>query len=155
MTALAHEAVPGFAGTTPTRGNYPIKANVRIFKGAIVGLDSAGRAMPADTLANGCLIIVGKSSATYDNRTGSALGGAAGAVNVDVEFGTFEAANSTAGDAITAAHVGSTCYGVDDQTVAHTSNTQTRPIAGLVIGLKGVKVLVYMGPHVAGALTAT
>lgn len=155
MTALAHEGTPHFAGLSPARGTYKIKANVRIFKGAIVGLDSAGRVMPADTIANGCLRIVGKSSATYDNRTGSVLGGAADAVDVDVEFGVFSCANSSSGEALTNAEVTKACYAVDDQTVGKTSATDTLPVAGVVTEVTGSKVYVYMGPHVGTARAAT
>ncbi len=155
MTALALERLtPGHAGA-PSRGTYPIKANVRIFKGSMVGLDSAGRVMPADTIANGCLVIVGKASSTVDNRTGSVLGGSAGAADVEVEFGVFQFANSLSGDLIAADDVTKPCYAVDDQTVAATSNTLARPIAGIVTEVVGGKPYVWMGPHVAGLLKAT
>jgi hypothetical protein len=153
MTALSLERMTKFAGVVPSRGTFPIKANVRIFKGAMVGLDSAGRAMPADTIANGCLVVIGKSSATYDNRTGSELGGSAGACDVEVEYGVFEWAYKTGGgDDIAADDVGKVCYGVDDQTVALTSNTDTRPIAGFITEFRDSKPYVYMGPHVAGMI---
>lgn len=152
MTALSLERLTPFAGSAPARGTYPIKANVRIFKGALVGLDSAGRAMPANTIANGCLRIVGKASATYDNRTGSTLGGAAGAVDVEVEFGVFQFANSSSTDAIAAANVGDVCYAVDDQTVALTSNGDLRPPAGIITEVVSSKPYVFMGPHVAAIL---
>ncbi len=152
MTALDTERMTNFAGVTPARGTFPIKANVQIFKGALVGLDSAGRAMPGDTVANGCLAAVGKASATYDNRTGSELGGAAGACNVEVEYGVFQWANSGGGDVIAADDVGKVCYVVDDQTVALTSNTDTRGIAGFITEVRDSKAYVFMGPHVAGLI---
>jgi hypothetical protein len=148
MTALALERLTPFAGSAPARGTYPIKANVRIFKGAMVGLDSAGRAMPANTIANGCLRIVGKASATYDNRTGSTLGGAAGAVDVEVEFGVFQFANS---DSIAAADVGKACYAVDDQTVALSDSGNTRPFAGIITEVVSSKPYVFQGPHVVSS----
>jgi len=153
MTALAIERNTNFAGVVPSRGTYPIKANVRIFKGGQVGLDSAGRAMPVDTIANGCLKIVGKSSATYDNRTGSVLGGAAAAVDVEVEFGVFQWISATGGgDDIVADDVGKVAFGVDDQTVALTSNTDTRAIAGLITEVRDARPYIWMGPHVAAML---
>lgn len=148
MTALAQERMtPGTAGT-PARGTYGIKANVRIFKGALVALDSAGRAMPAGASAGGSVIIVGKASATYDNRTGSALGGAADACDVEVEFGTFGWANSTAGEAVAATEVGKLVYAVDDQTVGKTSATATLIVAGVCTEIRDGKVYVWSGPHV-------
>src|SRR5689334_18599001 len=41
-------------------------------------------------------------------------------------------ANSTAGDLIAQTECGSTCFVVDDQTVAKTNGTNTRSVAGLV-----------------------
>lgn len=149
MTALDLERLTPFAGTVPSRGSYGIKANVRIFKGALVGIDIAGRAMPADTIANGCLRIVGKASATYDNRTGSALGGAADAVQVDVEYGVFQFANSATVDAISAIHVGSVVFAIDDQTVALTPGAAARAVAGVVVEVRDSKPYVYIGPHAA------
>ncbi len=153
MTALLLERMTNFAGTVPSRGTYPIKANVRIFKGALVGIDSAGRAMPGDTIANGCLSVVGKASATYDNRTGSVLGGAAGAVDVEVEYGVFQYDFKTGGgDDISAANVGAVCFVVDDHTVSLTNGTDTRGIAGLITEFRDSKPYVWMGPHIAALI---
>jgi hypothetical protein len=153
MTALSIERMTKFAGQFPARGTYGIKANVRIFKGALVGKDSAGRAMPGDTIANGCLAALGKASATYDNRTGSALGGAADAVDVEVEYGVFGFVSATGGgDDIAADDVGKVCYVVDDQTVALTNGTDTRGIAGLITEVRDGQVFVWMGPHVVALI---
>lgn len=152
MTALALERLTPTAGVYPSRGTYPIRANVQIFKGAMVGLDSSGRAMPANTIANGCLRIVGRSSATYDNRTGSVLGGAAGAVDVEVEFGIFQWANS---DSIAAADIGKACYAVDDQTVALSDSSEARCFAGVILEVVDSKPYVFMGPAVANPAAAS
>ena len=52
-------------------------------------------------------------------------------------------ANSTA-DPVTLAQTGKDCYVVDSQTVAKTSDTNARPVAGKVLGLEndGVWVLI-------------
>lgn len=152
MTAIS-EAVrlTEFAGVVPARGTYPIKANVYIKKGGMVALDSAGRAMPAGLAAGGSVECVGKSSATYDNRTGSALGGAAAAVNVEVEFGVFAWENSADADLITIDDLG-VVYVVDDQTVALTNGSDTRIIAGLCTEVRNSQVYVWMGPHVTGMI---
>lgn len=150
MTALADTRLTKFAGLTPARGTYGIKANVEIFKGAMVGLDSAGRAMPAGTAASGCVQIVGKSSAHYDNLTGSELGGSADAVQVEVEFGVFGWANSAGGDEVlSTTPAGTVVYADDDQTVALTSQSSTIIAAGLFIELRDGMVYVWQGPHVA------
>lgn len=135
MTALAIERLTESLGILPTRGSFPIAANTIIYKGSLVGEDSAGRAIPATLLAT-CIRVLGKASSTIDNRTGSALGGAASAAYVEVEYGTHNWANSAAGDAIAADDIGKLCYAVDDQTVALTSNGGTRPIAGLIADFK-------------------
>jgi hypothetical protein len=151
--ALSLERLTNFAGVTPARGTFPIKANVRIFKGAMVALDSAGRAMPAGLISAGALAAVGKASATYDNRTGSELGGSAAACNVEVEFGVFGWLSATGGgDDIAADDVGKVCFMKDDQTVALTSDTDTRGIAGFITEVRDGQVYVYMGPHVAGLI---
>jgi hypothetical protein len=138
-----------FAGVVPARGSYPIKANVWIKKGGMVALDSAGRAMPAGLAAGGSVECVGKSSAEYDNRTGSEMGGAAGATNVEVEFGVFAWDNSADADLIGIDDLG-VVYVVDDQTVALTNGTDTRIIAGLATEVRNGQVYVWMGPHVFG-----
>lgn len=153
MTALAIERNTNFAGLVPARGTYPIKANVRIFKGSIVGLDSAGRAMPGGLISAGCVKVVGKASATYDNRTGSVLGGAADAVDVEVEYGVFEFLSASGGgDDIVADDAGKVCFVVDDQTLALTNGTDTRAIAGLITEYRSGRVYAWMGPHVAAML---
>jgi hypothetical protein len=151
MTAIAIERTTDFAGSYPARGTYGIKANVRVWKGTIVCIDSAGRAMQGDTIANGALYAVGKASATYNNLTGSELGGAADATDVEVEYGVFGWENSSSGDAIAADDVGKPCYVADNQTVALTSNGGLRPFAGIVSEVRDGHVYVYMGPHVAAA----
>ena len=79
MTVLANTRLTDGYGLIPAMGSFGIKANVQIFKGALVGIDSAGRAMPGGLIAAGCLSALGKSKGHYDNRTGSALGGSADA----------------------------------------------------------------------------
>lgn len=147
--ALTLERMTDFAGVTPSRGTYPIAANVRILKGAQVALDSAGRAIPATTAAGGAVRVVGKASATFDNRDGSVLGGAAGACDVEVEFGVFGWANSSAGDALADADVGAVVYAVDDQTVAKTDNGGTRVVAGILTEVRNGQCYVFQSPAIA------
>ncbi len=159
MTALAIERMTKFAGSFPARGTFPITrckmevgAGVKIFKGALVGIDSAGRAMPGGLISAGCLSALGKASATYDNLTGSELGGAAGACDVEVEYGLFQYDNSEGGDAIAADDVGKVVFVVDDHAVALTSDTDTRGIAGLVTEVRDGRPYVWMGPHIVALL---
>lgn len=147
MTALAQERLTKDIGfPLPVRGSYPIAANTRIFKGSQVAVDSAGRAIPATTIAGGAVRVVGKASSTVDNRTGSELGGAAGAASVEVEFGCYGWENSTSADEIANDDVGKPCFAVDDQTVALTDGSSTRRAAGFISEVRGGKVYVHQSP---------
>ncbi len=155
MTALANDRMTKDIGSpVPCRGTYPIAANTRIFKGSMVALDSAGRAIPATTLAGGAVRVIGKASHQLDNRTGSELGGAAGAADLEVEFGVFGWGNSADADAIAADDVGKVCYAADDQTVALTSNSGARAPAGFISEVRGSDVYVVMSPAAASTAEA-
>ncbi len=147
MTATTIERMTEFFGLLPARGTYPIAANTKLLKGTLVGLDSAGRAIAA-TLAATCVRVVGKASSTVNNLTGSELGGAAAAADVEVEFGTFDWANSADADEIAADDVGKLCYAVDNQTVALTSDGGTRQIAGMITGFYNSKPQIFTHPLV-------
>ena len=115
--------------------NLPLAAAAHAFTGGMVGINTAGYAVAAS--ADPTLKTVGVCELTVDNT----LGGA-GAQNVMVDRGAFRFTNSGGGDLITLANLGSPCYVVDDQTVAATSNTNTRPVAGIVIDVDTVGVWV-------------
>ena len=106
----------------------PVAAAKTIYTGALVARDANGRATPgaAATTIRG----IGRAAKLADNAAG-----AAGAINVEVETGTFYFKNSTAGDAITNADIGSDCYIVDDETVAKTDGSSTRSVAGKVFSV--------------------
>lgn len=68
--------------------------------------------------------------------TETVVGGAVdGAKTVNVVRGTWPLKNSAGVDAITNSDVGHHCFVVDDQTVARTSNDDTRCYAGVVAGI--------------------
>lgn len=125
MTALST------ARNTPERQgdiqSFPVKASVKPIQGGIAVLNG-GYAAPATTATG--LIAVGRFEETVDNSTG-----AAGAVSVRVKSGIFKFANSSSTDLIAQADVGAVCYLVDDQTVAKTSDTNTRSVAGKVVAV--------------------
>lgn len=114
---------------------FPVAAGVKIYKGALVVLD-AGYAKPGATGTG--LIAVGMARETVAN-----IYGQAGAKVAIVKPGIFAWANSSGADLITQADVGLDCYIVDDQTVAKTSGTGTRSVAGTVLAVDsdGVWVL--------------
>lgn len=102
-----------------------VKANAVIWQGAMAAIDAAGLAVPAAAVAAHKVIGVAKGRA--DNT-----GGADGAVRVRAEAGIFRLANSAAADAIALTDIGAPAYVVDDQTVAKTSNSGVRPVAGTI-----------------------
>jgi hypothetical protein len=118
--------------------DFPIAANTKIFAGAIVCIDGTNkRAVPGAATAT--LKCVGRAPRTFDNT-----GGPAAAFRVPVESGIFRYNNSAAGDLIAQADVGNDCYIVDDQTVAKTSDTAARPVAGKIIDVDSVGVWVQL-----------
>jgi hypothetical protein len=85
---------------------YLVKANVKIFAGSMVCIDSTGYAIPGSDTAG--LKFVGISRGYADNT-----GGADGALSVEVwRRGSFELAAS----GMTRANIGESVFVVDDQT---------------------------------------
>lgn len=115
--------------TTPHRvvhtRSLPVAANAKILQGALVAINATGFATKGavSTTLKG----VGVAEATVDNT-----GGADGAVRVSVRRGAWQMGNSASSDQITLAEINTTCYIVDDQTVAKTNGSATRSPAGIV-----------------------
>lgn len=103
----------------------PVAAATRIFGGSLVCLNAAGNAVPGSLSAT--LKARGVAQEHVDNRDG-----AAGDLRIESRRGLFPFANSTSTDEITRADIGASAYIVDDQTVAKTSATSTRSIAGVI-----------------------
>jgi hypothetical protein len=81
---------PNFRGYFPTNYTLPIEANTLIESGDIVVRNASGRAIQGAASAGSTLVAVGIAKYTIDNRTGSALGGAAGAAEIDCERGIWD-----------------------------------------------------------------
>ncbi len=109
---------------TGTRLNLAMAAAVLIYAGALVARDAAGNAIPGATAVG--LLGAGRAVETVDNSLGLA-----GATEVEIDKGTFRFDNLGA-DPVTIANIGSSCFIVDDQTVAATDGGATRSIAGTV-----------------------
>ena len=103
----------------------PVAAATRIFAGSLVCLNAAGNAVSGSTATT--LTARGVAQEQVDNSAG-----AAGALRIESSRGTFPFANSATTDEITRADIGATAYIVDDQTVAKTSGTNTRSVAGVI-----------------------
>ena len=107
----------------------PVAAATRIYGGHMVGVNTSGMGVPGSATAS--LIIMGVSDEYADNTAG-----AAGATSVMVRRGKAWKLANLSGDAVTQADVGKSCYVADSITVAKTSNTNARPVAGTVIAVE-------------------
>jgi len=107
---------------TGSRRSFLVKPGETIYAGALVCIDSNGLAVKAIT-ATGlkCVGVSQEQIITAGNET---------RVLVADEITTVK--NSADADEITLADVGADCYIVDDETVAKTSGTNTRSVAGKV-----------------------
>lgn len=141
MTALTTERLSpqlsGSSGPVPAKLYLPVKGSTKIYAGSIVALN-AGYAVPASSALG--LVATGKALSTVDNSTG-----ADGDLSIEVQIGAFRFENSTSGDAIAQANVGSYCYLADDQTVALTSNAGARSVAGQILQIDSAGVWVLLG----------
>lgn len=105
---------------------FPVAAATVIPGGVIACLNASSLLVNGST--SNAQICVGVTVRRADNGSG-----VAGQVKAEVERGVFGPfANSASGDQITLQDVGNDCYIVDNQTVAKTSNSSTRSVAGKV-----------------------
>ncbi|OVZ94863.1 hypothetical protein CBW58_01980 [Yersinia frederiksenii] len=107
----------------------PVAAATMIYGGHMVAASAAGLAVPASAVA--AQITLGVSDEYADNTAG-----AAAATSVNVRRGKAWKLVNLSGDAVTQADVGKNCYVADSITVARTSNTDARPVAGKVIAVE-------------------
>jgi len=103
-----------------------LATNQVIHAGTIACVNSSGWCVKGATSAT--LRTVGVFRQRYDS-TGIANGGLVAEPEIGV-FGPFK--NSASADEITNADIGTTCYVVDDETVAKTHNSNARSAAGRV-----------------------
>ena len=103
----------------------PVKASTKIWQGGMVAIDAAGYAVPAGATA--AHKVLGRAEDTFDNSSG-----ANAAIKARVSKGVFRWNNSASGDLIALTDIGASCYVVDDNTVAKTSDTGARPVAGII-----------------------
>lgn len=111
-----------------------VAADAVIFLGAMVAVNAAGFAVPAEDTAG--LKVIGVAQRQIDNT-----GGADGAVRVEVQKGVFGLENSET-NAVTQAQVGREVFVEDDGTVASTATNSI--VAGVVDELgPGGRVFVH------------
>ena len=128
---LLNSAVPGYA-------QFPVAGGGAFYYGSLISINAAGNAI-ASTGAS-TERVVGAATESVDNSAGATAD-----KTVSVLQGVMYFFNSGGGDAITKADVGNTCYCVDNQTVAKTSNSGARCVAGKVWDVRddgqvGVKI---------------
>ncbi|HEY3498175.1 MAG TPA: hypothetical protein VGK73_25930 [Polyangiaceae bacterium] len=141
MADTTTERLPRYTGEIPHKGTSPIAANTLLFKGQIVCEDADGRANVPGAGRNA----LGVCAATYNNRTGSPSGGAAGAVDAEIEYGVQGFTYLG-----TAPRKGQVVYVVDNQTVS-LDPAGSRGIAGVCSETKSGALedglcYVFMGP---------
>lgn len=100
--------------------------NQQVFAGGILMRNAAGDLIRGAT-ATACW-----GAGRASDRLAST---AAGITPIKYKAGLFRFANSTAGDLVTKADIGTLCFIVDDQQVARTNGTNTRSPAGIVEGV--------------------
>ncbi|MCE9939958.1 hypothetical protein [Serratia liquefaciens] len=115
----------------------PIAAATEIFGGHIVAGNVAGFAVLATAVA--AQVTLGVSDGYADNSAGTA-----GDAVALVRRGKSWFFANLGGDAVTQADIGKACFVADSQTVAKTSNSDARPVAGKVLGVESAGVWVLI-----------
>ncbi len=141
MALTADRSTLNSAGEVVER---PVEASTTLYGGGLVAVNAAGRFVPG--AATAALKIVGIAEQQYDNSDGDA-----GAINGRARrLEAFWLDNAAGGDAITAAHIGKTCYASDDQTVRIFKDGETNIPVGRVLSIdttNGVQVMVGDYPN--------
>lgn len=102
----------------------PVAASQTLYVGALAMLNATGDLVRAGATAAFIMRgVVAKQS----------LSAAAGTIVETVHNVLVRLKNSASTDEITRAEIGDNCYVVDDQTVAKTSDTNARPVAGKIV----------------------
>ena len=107
------------------------EAGAKLYTGALVALNSSGKAVPASDTAG--LTVIGRAEMSAE----------IGQI-VTVKSGCFRYANSADSAKITAAEIGGVCYVADDQTVGKTGGTNSIA-AGIVYDVESKGVWVIVG----------
>src|ERR1019366_4264886 len=127
----------GTPGNSTQPTNRGLTASATVYRGSIATTRSgylvAASAPQSTDIVWGLIENAGPGN--IDGAPGIAGGTTNGSVTVDIATGSFFLAGGTGADAITEANVGASCYVIDEKTVGLTSNGNTRPVAGQILGL--------------------
>lgn len=115
--------------------NVPVAANVKIFAGALVCANATGYATPGAEATT--LTYLGRAEEAVDNT-----GGADAAKTLNIRRKQAFKWRNSAGDPVTQASLGKSCYIEDDETVSATDNTGARSAAGIVLEVSADSVWV-------------
>lgn len=118
--------------------SVPVVASTKIYAGSLVAASAAGHATPGAVATT--LTALGRAEEFCDNSAG-----AAAAKSVLIRRRAAFKFKNHAADLVVQADLGKSCYIVDDETVAKTNGTNTRSIAGIVIGVESDGVWVWIG----------
>lgn len=121
----------------PCKVSIPLKANAKVWKGGLVGVDATGMGVDGATATGYQVVLI--ATADADNT-----GGADAAISVDCYEAEAYLVNSGT-DACDATCLGNHVWVQDDQTVAKTNGTSTRSIAGRCTGFDSGGVWVRVG----------
>lgn len=130
--ALSAERSVDRRGAEPARNSfaYAVAAGVKVYKGAMVAINSAGAVILPP--ASGGIAILGIADRTVDNSAG----GSVSTVLVTPMKGTYALVVGSA----TAANIGASVYASDDGTLTLTAGTLT--LAGVLTGIEGGRTFV-------------
>ena len=115
----------------------PVKAAVLIHAGSLFGVDSSGRAVPANDAS--ALRIAGRATVEADN---TAAGAADGDVKVSAERLTYTVRNSAV-TPLVAADILKPCF-LESQDVVCKTRVSDEPLAGIFLGFDGDLVVVQI-----------
>src|SRR3569623_415161 len=118
-----------------TLGPVPVAASTTLYTGGVVCLNGSGNAVPGSTGASLiCMGILGNQAAQMPGNS-VVNNGAAGAVQIEIQQGTFFLDNDPS-NPVVAGDLGHACFLLDDHTVSHFApNSAARCIAGTGVGL--------------------
>lgn len=149
MTAATTARMADTKALVPARGTGPIAANTLLYRMTLVSANASGY-LVAPTDGDG-FDVQGYAEQTYDNRTGSQMGGLDGSEDIDIGFGGIEVSYTG-----TAPKRGQKLFVVDNQTVSTSSNGGLRGRAGYASepGANG-RVILNCGPAALASFNAT
>ena len=135
---------------------YPVEANTVIYLGAMVALNAAGNAIPANSSAG--LRIVGRAERVHNGIPGQNAdntGGAAGAIAVVCRRGVFMYADND--NSIAQAQVGALAFAVDDNSVSASDGGGATVVtaAAFTFPSSGTPQIVVLGHENVSRLTVT